>query len=190
MQEIMHYSKEHSNLSVPQALEALVQSYQSQPNQLQQLAQGNPALLQQMQQGNRTPNGPMMGQRQGSEAFANMSPAMQSGLLPHANGSPHFSAGNNPMALQAAGLVGNAHTPSPGQAHMPAPMVAQQSQQGSATGASANTSPNVSTKRRRSTAAGVKNEVDDPSGEVNGAGANKIKPSPRMGGTKRVKANN
>jgi len=77
----------------------------------------------------------------------------------------------------------------------PVAMVAQQSQQGTNTsgsqGTSANTSPNVSNKRRRST---VKLEVDDGGGhaEVNGSGppgATKVKASPRVGG-KRQKGTN
>ena len=72
-------------------------------------------------------------------------------------------------------------------------MVAQQSQQGTNTsvgtgsqGTSANTSPNVTQKRRRASA--VKLEGDDGSGlvEVNGTGP-KVKASPRVG-VKRQKA--
>jgi hypothetical protein len=68
-------------------------------------------------------------------------------------------------------------------------MVAQQSQQDANTsgsqGTSANTSPNVSNKRRRQSA--VKMEGDDGGGpaEVNGSGlpgAAKVKASPRVGG--------
>ena len=77
-------------------------------------------------------------------------------------------------------------------------MVAQQSQQGTNTsvgtgsqGTSANTSPNVTNKRRR--ASGVKQEGQDDGGgggvmDVNGTGP-KVKPSPRIGGgPKRQKA--
>jgi hypothetical protein len=190
MQEIIAYSKEHPNLNVKQALDSLVQAFQTQNMQMSQMSQmsqmhpgnlQNQALLmqqmQQMQQGKIGPNGPMMGQRHGSEAFMNMSPAMQAGMLP-ANGSPHLSTGPNPMGIN------NANTSSPAQVHMAPPMVTQQSQQGNAV--SNNTSPNVSGKRRRSTAAGIKGE--DEGGEANGIGIPKVKPSPRMGSnSKRVK---
>lgn len=64
-------------------------------------------------------------------------------------------------------------------------MVAQASQQGSATGSqgtSANASPNVSNKRRRASGINVKSEMDAEGGggvgpEVNGA--SKVKQSPR-----------
>ena len=66
-------------------------------------------------------------------------------------------------------------SPAPG--HMQAPgMALQQSQQGtSSSGPSANTSPNVSNKRRR---ASVKAE-EEVTGQPNGV-QNKVKPSPRM----------
>jgi hypothetical protein len=65
-------------------------------------------------------------------------------------------------------------------------MVAQHSQQGtnSSATASVNTSPNVSQKRRRSTAKMDPNDDGDVNGVV------KVKQSPRVGGTKRVKQNN
>lgn len=136
------------------------------------------ALMQQMQMqqhaaAGRLANGPMM------------SPAMQHGLLPNAagNGSPHLSSMPNPMAMNAANMVGNPHTPSPGQSSMAPPMVAQQSHTGSVPGASANSSPGVSGKRRRSTAP-VKNEDD---GDVNGTTLKKIKPSPQISNSKRGK---
>src|ERR1700712_3152860 len=101
MQEIIAYSKDHPDLNVKQALDSLVQAFQTNNLQMSQMPQGNlqnQALMmqqmQQMQQG-KGPNGPMMGQRHGSEAFMNMSPALQAGMLP-ANGSPHLSTGPNP----------------------------------------------------------------------------------------------
>ena len=115
-----------------------------------------------MQPGARTPSGP--GQPGGPQ-FMSPSPAMSNNMLPNGalTGSPH--------------LMNQSHTPSPA-SH---PMVAQHSQQGSS--ASVNTSPNVSNKRRRSTA---KIEGDDGGGaEVNGN--QKIKQSPRPGTNKRVK---
>lgn len=92
-----------------------------------------------------------------------MSPALQNQLLPNGiNGSPHYS-----------------HTPSPA-SHA---MIKQQST--SSHTASVNTSPNMATKRRRST---TKTEMDDGSGDMNGA--TKVKQSPRVVGNKRMKANN
>jgi hypothetical protein len=125
-------------------------------------SQMNSQMAMQMS-GQRTPglNGP--------NQFA--SPALAHLGLPAGQGSPH--------------LGGSVHTPSPAQNHLAGPvaMVHQQSQQGSNLSGSqvtsANTSPNVTNKRRR--ASGVKLE-DDGGPEVNGAGANKVKPSPKVGG--------
>lgn len=114
-----------------------------------------------MPPGARTPSG--MGQPGMPPNQQFMSPAMQNALLPNGNmSSPHLM-----------------HTPSPA-SH---PMVTQHSQ--SSNTASVSTSPNVNAKRRRSTA---KMDGDDGGGDVNGAP--KIKQSPRVGGNKRVKANN
>lgn len=132
----------------------------------QSMPGGNPqqqgiAQPQAMPQGARTPSG--MGQGPPRQF---MSPAMANSLLPNAamNGSPHLMQHN--------------HTPSPASL----PMQAQHSHQGSSTTASVNTSPNVTTnKRRRSTA---KIEPDE-GGEMNGTV--KVKPSPRIGGNKRLK---
>jgi hypothetical protein len=191
----MHYSKEHPELSVRQALDTLVQSYSAstanqmnpanfQTNGIQQPGMQFPQAF---NQGARTPSAQGgMPQRMPNPDGSFMSPAMQHQLLPgaQANGSPHLTSGGTPMSL-GSGMVGNAHTPSPHQSNMAPPMAPTHSQQGSATGASANTSPNVSTKRRRSTAQGVKNEGDEG---INGAGG-KVKQSPRMsaGGPKRIK---
>jgi hypothetical protein len=94
-----------------------------------------------------------------------MSPAMAHSLLPNGNmSSPHMM---------------QSHTPSPA-SH---PMVHQASQGGSS--ASQNTSPNMTNKRRRSTA---KIDGDDGGGpDVNGVP--KVKQSPRVGGNKRAKNN-
>src|SRR5699024_5905124 len=96
--------------------------------------------------------------------------------MPPVQGSPHVGAPT--------------HTPSPAQNPMAGPvaMAHQQSQQGtntSASGASANASPNVGNKRRR--ASTVKMEPEDAGGagaEVNGNVApnnnsQKVKASPR-----------
>jgi hypothetical protein len=96
-------------------------------------------------------------------------------------------------ALSNAGLPMNngvVATPSPHQSNMAPPMAPSMSQTSHQSGS--NTSPNVSAgnvggKRRRSTAAGLKDEDG-----INGAGAGggKVKQSPRMtsgGGNKRMK---
>jgi hypothetical protein len=206
MQDLMHYSKEHPELSVRDALDTLVQSYPANSatmanlnatnfgiNQTNGLGMQQPGIpfQQGFNPGARAPSvqGGMPGRMANPDgSFMTMSPAMQHSLLPgaQANGSPHLTSGGTPISL-GSGMVGNAHTPSPHQSAMAPPMAPQLSQQGSATGASANTSPNVSGKRRRSTVQGVKNEGDDPSG-INGAGS-KVKQSPRMGagGPKRMK---
>jgi hypothetical protein len=173
MQELISYSKENPALPFSEVMDSLVQSMKTQnfaqgAMQVQGAAHAA-AMMQQMQQAaaGRLANGPM-----------NISPAMQHGLLPNmaANGSPHLSSMPNPMAMNAANMAGNPHTPSPGQSNMTAPMVAQQSITGSVPGASANSSPGVSGKRRRSTAP-VKNEDD---GDINGTTLKKIKPSPQL----------
>lgn len=164
MQPLFQYSQQHSHLSPPEALQQLVASFSNLvPQNLMmgmQQANLNPAM--QQPPGQRTPgiNGPH---------FA--SPAAAHLGLPGSQGSPHIG--------------GPVHTPSPAQNHLAGPvaMVAQQSQQGTNTsgsqGTSANTSPNVTNKRRRASA--VKLEGDDGGGEVNGVGP-KVKPSPRIGG--------
>jgi hypothetical protein len=77
---------------------------------------------------------------------------------------------------------------SPAQGHMQAPnMALQQSQQGtSSSGPSANTSPNVTTKRRRPSVKTEGDEAAAAAGQTNGIQP-KVKPSPRMG--KRQKGN-
>jgi hypothetical protein len=186
MSSLMAHYQENPNMPPAEAMNSWVSQISNSPAMLQQqnavnqmqgqMAQ-HPQMLQQqgMQNippGARTPSG--MGQPGGAPNHQFMSPAMANQLLPNAiNGSPH--------------LMHQTHTPSPA-SH---PMVAHNSQQGtnSSATASVNTSPNVSNKRRRSTA---KIEPDDGGGDVNGAGAvQKVKQSPRVGGNKRVKqANN
>jgi LIM-domain binding protein len=164
MEPLFQYSQNHDNLTPAQALNSLVhETARGAHNAGAGLPQGN--------FGNAAPQG-MQGQRtpgmNGPNQFA--SPAMQNlGLPPQ--GSPHITA--------------PAHTPSPAHMHMAGPvaMVHQHSQQGSnlsgSQGASANTSPNVTNKRRRPS--GIKLE-DDGGGEINGNSATKVKPSPRIGG--------
>jgi hypothetical protein len=125
-------------------------------SQIASMAQGNLNAPMQMA-GQRTPglNGP--------NQFA--SPALAHLGLPTGQGSPHLG--------------------SPAQNHLAGPvaMVHQQSQQGSNLSGSqvtsANTSPNVTNKRRRASV--VKTE-DDGGPEVNGTGSNKVRPSPKVGG--------
>lgn len=163
MEPLFHYSQSHENLTPAEALNSLVhETARGTQNPQVGLPQGNfNGVGPQGVSGQRTPgmNGP--------HQFA--SPAMQNlGLPPQ--GSPHIG--------------GPAHTPSPAHMHMAGPvaMVHQHSQQGSnlsgSQGASANTSPNVTTKRRRPS--GIK--LEDDGGEMNGTAANKVKPSPRIGG--------
>jgi hypothetical protein len=117
-------------------------------------------------------NGGMPPQRNpglnGPHHFA--SPALAHLGLPQGQGSPHIG--------------GPVHTPSPAHNHVGGvTMMHQMSQQGSnlsgSQGPSTNTSPNVSTKRRRPSA--IKLEEDNSSQDVNGAGP-KVKPSPQIGG--------
>lgn len=95
-----------------------------------------------------------------------------------------FPMGQSPSAAHL-GLPENVISGSPAQGHMQAPgMALQQSQQGtSSSGPSANTSPNVSTKRRRPS---VKTEGEDGN-QPNGVQP-KAKTTPRIGG-KRQKGN-
>lgn len=129
----------------------------------------------------------MVGMVQGSFNPA-MPQAMPGQRTPVLNGqfaSPGLAHLGLPNAQSSPHLGGPVHTPSPAQHHLAGPvaMVQQQSQQGStmsgSQGTSANTSPNVTTKRRRGSA--VKQEDDGGGTEVNGANGNKVKPSPRMG---------
>jgi hypothetical protein len=171
MQDLMAYSRDNQNLSLTQSMQAYIHSSQRQMAQMQQ-AQNNPAMMQQMQQQQQGANG--VANRQMLGQHMTMSPAMQAGLIPNniQNGSPHLSSGHNPMQ-------------SPALSNMAPPMAAQRSQQGNATaGASAGTSPNMSTKRRRSTQPNVKNEEDGVN--MNGT-SKKVKPSPSMANAKRGK---
>ncbi len=177
MQPLFQYSQQNPHLQPSEALHQLVASFK-QHNQAAQLNLPpnnlNPAF--QQPHGQRTP---------GAAQFA--SPAPVNLKLP--------------TSISPAMSMTNAQVPSPAQNHNHLPpgssaaMVAQQSHQGTNTsgsqGTSANTSPNVTNKRRRPSA--VKVEADDGAGlEVNGTGpggGSKVKPSPRIGG-KRQKAGN
>ena len=178
MDHLFQYSHQNPHLPASDALRQLAGTYQnSQPNQvtfnpaIQQHAL-NPSL--QPSSGQRTPSfmGPNhfsspatahlnlpVNTTSASPATLNMSPAMQNHVI------------QNHLQQQLPTSVG---------------MVAQQSQQGTNTsagtgsqGTSANTSPMVTNKRRRSQ---VKVEGDDGGGtDINGTGL-KVKPSPRIGG--------
>lgn len=108
---------------------------------------------------------------------------MGQGQHPGMNGPPGHMQHLQMMQMQNQHLQN--HTPSPAQSHMAAPnMMAQLSQQGTNSGASnvnsANTSPQVNNKRRRSQ---VKMELDGmDSMDGMGPASQRIKPSPRMGG--------
>ena len=171
------------------AMDALVTQYQREggPNSDMQQAnqQGNPQINlppNGVPVGNRTPSMQHMqipnmqgGNQFSSPSVSNLSLPMQNGI-PGMNGSPHLA--NNPGLAPNMNMP-NSHRPSPHQSNMAAPpMMPQHSQQGTnSSAASANTSPNVNNKRRRST---VKMEGDEGGGDGN-QGANRVKPSPRMG---------
>lgn len=163
MQDLMHFSQERS-LRPKDAVDALANEYQKQPDggmtSNPMLAAGNAQMV-----NGGTPRMMKMG---APGNFANSSPGMANMNLPMQangamNGSPHF--GNAAMP----GLQNSSPAPS----HMAPPMLPQHSQQGTnSTTVSADTSPQVSNKRRRST---VKTEEEGIGNE------GKVKPSPRMG---------
>lgn len=167
MQPLFHYSIQNPHLSPPEALQQLVSTFPQ--NAGIGYGQGYPLPQQPGTQRSQSINGPVPAH------FA--SPASMHLGLPGAQGSPH--------------LGGPAHTPSPAQNSMQiggsVPMAPQQSQPGTNTsgsqGTSANTSPNVNNKRRRST---VKLEDESSAtADVNGSNApptSKVKASPRVGG--------
>ncbi|KAK5175025.1 uncharacterized protein LTR77_000161 [Saxophila tyrrhenica] len=174
-----------SNLRPSQALEQLVRTYEQtnlQPHQQQPQHDGNPQINlppNGMTPGSRTPSMANMSMPGGQQPNHFSSPALSNMSGPVMNGSPHIP--HNPNLTAPHNMPPNSHTPSPHQSNMAAPpMLPQHSQQGtSSSAASANTSPNVGNKRRRST---VKMEGDEGSGEGGGAhGAGRVKPSPRLG---------
>lgn len=120
-----------------------------------------------------------------------MNPALQNmnpNLQPRAPSGAFASPANNQIGLPDGSTPNMMMQGSPALGNMAAPpMQMQQSQQGSSSGMSANTSPNVNNKRRRMS---VK---DEEAAQVNGTpqmgaaagaagGAAKVKPSPRIGG--------
>ena len=186
MSDLMDYSQE-TKTRPEQAIEEWVERLQRNSQQNGVPQQGNPQINlppNGVPVGNRTPSMQHMqiGNAQGGNQFSspsvsNLNLPMQNGMA-GMNGSPHIA--NNP-GLAPNMNMSNSHTPSPHQSNMAAPqMVPQHSQQGTnSSAASANTSPNVNTKRRRSN---VKMEGDEGGGDGSqqGQAANRVKPSPRM----------
>lgn len=162
MQGLFEYSLENPGLSPPEALRHLVTNFNPQ-NQAMQPMQGH------MVQHGPSQRTPLNGPPQFSPAAAHLA-------MPGVQGSPHLGAPT--------------HTPSPAHNPMmvgPVAMAHQRSQQGTNTsgsqGPSANASPNVGNKRRRTST--VKLEVDDatPAAEINGntqLNGPKVKASPRV----------
>ena len=165
MTPLIQYSQNHPTITPTEALRRMVaETSMRAQTQMAGVPQTNfnPNGLPQAVAGPRTPG------LAGPNQFA--SPALAHLGLPMNQSSPHIG--------------GPVHTPSPAQTHMAGPvaMVHQQSQQGSnlsgSQGTSANTSPNVTNKRRRASNVKMEEEVGGP--EINGA--TKVKPSPRIGG--------
>lgn len=139
----------------------------------QNMAQANNARLQ--NQMARAANGqvpfpPQMNAAMNGPTMMN-SPGMGHLAVPQAQASPMMGGG--PV-----------HTPSPAQnpntggVAMMHQMSAQGSNLSGSQGPSTNTSPNVSNKRRRASV--VKMEEENAGGDA--SGANKVKPSPKIGG--------
>jgi hypothetical protein len=163
MTQLFQFSQEHPKLSVQDSLHQLVLQHQARSNANMS---NNPLMA--------FPGGPP-GQRTPGPGFQNQfgSPAAGANMnLPGASPA-NMSPAVNPHNVQNHPAAGVA-------------MMAQASQQGSAgsQGTSANTSPNVSNKRRRPS--GVKAEDEMAGIEMNGA---KVKPSPKIGNNKRLKGN-
>nr|OQO27158.1 hypothetical protein B0A51_05153 [Rachicladosporium sp. CCFEE 5018]OQO28600.1 hypothetical protein B0A51_05419 [Rachicladosporium sp. CCFEE 5018] len=164
MQELVTFAAEH-RLPAATALDQLNTKYDSDPLPPQQQQQLPPHLM---------PNGLQAGtpqMRQPPPSGFGSSPALNHMPLPNGvTSSPHMGQTLNlPLGLQPA----NMSSPNSGAMAAP-PMLPQHSQQGTnSSAASANTSPMVSNKRRRSQ---VKMEEGD-----GGGGEGKVKPSPRMG---------
>lgn len=98
------------------------------------------------------------------------------------------SPANNQIGLPEGGNINSIVMHGLGVQNSPAAanMALQQSQQGSSSGVSTNTSPNVNNKRRRPSLKEEEGTQPNGTGTQNqGAGAhtgNKVKPSPRIGG--------
>lgn len=182
MSELMHFSQE-KKLRPDQALEAWSAQNEAQ-NSIQQATQGsNPQInlpSNGVPMGNRTPS--MSNMQMPNQLSQFSSPSTANLNLPvqpnGVNGSPHIP--NNPGLNPNLNIATNSHTPSPHQSNMAAPpMMPQHSQQGtSSSGPSANTSPQINNKRRRSTVKLEEDGVVGPDGMQ--SQQQRVKPSPRM----------
>lgn len=118
-------------------------------------------------------NGNQQEMRTASNAFGISSPANNQIGLPE---------GANPSGI---GNLGAHNSPAAGNMQAPG-MALQQSQQGSSSGVSTNTSPNMNNKRRRPSLKQEEgaqvNGTGTPNQQAGANAANKIKPSPRIGG--------
>lgn len=168
MGPIMEYFHNHPGVSPKESLFRVTQ------DSAQSMANINNARLQNQ----------MAARANGQVAFPDqMNPGMN-GPVPNQFNSPAMGHLGIPQAQGSPLMGGPTHTPSPAQnpAAGGVAMIHQMSAQGSnlsgSQGPSTNTSPNVSNKRRRASA--VKLEEEGGAGESNGA--NKVKPSPKIGG--------
>lgn len=124
---------------------------------------------------------PDAGNQQGLRASSHSAFALSS----PANNQVGLPEGGNPNGIVAHGNLGVQNSPVAGSMQATG-MSLQQSQQGSSSGVSTNTSPNMNNKRRRPSLKEEEGVQVNGTGTPNqGAGANagnKIKPSPRIGG--------
>lgn len=201
MQELFAHYHQNPGNTPSQAMNSLVASLNLQQQNQAGMPQGSQMPQQQQQGGpgqpqiNLPPGAPTPGSAPGARTPQSM-PGGNPNMPPHPPNqqfmSPHlanqmFPGALNPAVNGSPHLGGSTHTPSPAMTHMQAPgLVAQHSQQGtnSSAAASANTSPNVSNKRRRSTVKAEDNDAHD------GPPQPKVKPSPRLpNNNKRIKGN-
>ncbi|EXJ95424.1 hypothetical protein A1O1_00545 [Capronia coronata CBS 617.96] len=166
MGPLMEYFHTHPGIGIKETL------YRVTHENAQAMAQVNNARMQNHMA--RTANGQVQ--------YANpMNPGMNGPTMMNSPGMGHLGV---PQAQGSPLMGGPVHTPSPAQnpAAGGVAMMHQMSAQGSnlsgSQGPSTNTSPNVSNKRRRASA--VKLEEENAGGES--TGANKVKPSPKIGG--------
>jgi hypothetical protein len=165
MNPLFNYSHQHSSLAPYSALEQYVA-------QVSQAVSQNPSAL---PPGSCTPS---------LNAFGISSPAANKLALP--DGSTPNTAN-----IQNINMGGVQSSPAAGNLQATA-MALQQSQQGSSSGVSANTSPNASNKRRRPSVkeeeigqingTGPVNQAGGPGQGPGGNPGNRVKPSPRIGG--------
>ncbi|KAB8346064.1 hypothetical protein FH972_023116 [Carpinus fangiana] len=170
MPAIFQFAQSNPELGPYEAMERCVEASMAaaQANQQMQMNPANGVMQQfsQMQGGMRTPG-------LSNQGFNFASPQNQNMQLGNNMNSPMMRPGQSP-AMHGSGAMA-----APGSQSM----VAQPSQQGSTSAtASSNASPNVSNKKRRASA--VKVEGD----EVNGAGKNNPKATPKIGGKRQKNA--